>query len=92
MARRKSRRSSRGSMGGLVPNTNKIVKIVAFSTIGSLIAQKTGIIDPALAGAAGGYYAGGMVGGAAGYFVGKPLADAVGAKLLGGASQSSAYV
>jgi len=82
----KKRRKSSSSSGLKIPNTNKLLKIAAFSLGAAVIgAQFLPNVDPRLRAAAGGFLAGGPIGGAIGYFAQPTLSG-----LLGGQAAATA--
>jgi hypothetical protein len=89
MARRKVPRRSRGGFGG----QNKWVNIALWSGGAAFLAPKVlgGAVSPNIAGALGGWKAGGLMGGAIGYVAGPMLANVASGTLggLGGASTNN---
>ena len=61
---------------------NKWLKVIAFAGAGALLAPRLGMgVSPQIAGAAGGFFAGGPIGGVVGYLAGAPIANAAGGAL-----------
>lgn len=87
MARRGHRRS--GSRGGF--GMSKLLKIGAFAIGAAILLPKVVPIDSKLAGAAGGFIAGGPIGAVAGYIAGPYGAGMLGGGLSGSSSGQQVY-